>query len=252
MMRKSSLLSTRIYNISKFVALAWFLCIPTTILSVLVHQIYRPEEYSPIYERFVISWLPPSLISPSASQFDMISSIISTATYNFLSSWQQVVVISIVLQFVFFDGRGILLAHLPLPKWARGEPVLDLDDSDLPPLEPDPRLTKDGDLDLTRAQFQYVRRGDSQKRGMSSFLSRSQDSSTPTSRCASPHPVARDEFVFHPVYGTIPREVRDLWEMQARQARETEPRRRKLPPVRGSSGNSAQNSPVTARKTTDT
>jgi len=205
-----------------------------------------------------MSWVPPSSFN-SNSQFSMILSIISTATSNFIVHWQKVVVLSIALQFIFFDGRGILLAYLPLPKWVRDGPPLDLDDSDLPALEPDPRLllgVGGGDLDLTHAEFQFVRRGESQQSSTLDKQKQSRrDNSSPSSRCMTPsssEPTGyhreRDEYVFHAVFGTIPREVRDLWEYQEQQEKHkilsSSKQRNKVPPVRGSSGNSAQNSPV--------
>ena len=233
-MKKSFLtVPKRIYNIAKFVLFAWFSCIPITILSILINQIYQPIGISPFYEQFVMSWVPPlHFDSTSNSHFAMILSILSTATNNFLANWQKVVVLSVTIQLIFFDGRGVLLAYLPLPKWIRDGPPLDLDDSDLPALEPDPRLLHGlgGDLDLTHAEFQFVRRDES--------------SPSPRSEPAVGFPL-RDEYVFHSVYGTIPREVRDLWEYQElQQEHEVKPTRRKLPPIRGSSGNSAQNSPI--------
>lgn len=244
-MKKLFVHLTRLYNIAKLVLFSWFLCILTTILVVLVHRthIYQPNEYSKFYEWCVMSRIPPSGLDSSTSyvSYEMILSMISTVTSNFLSSWQKVVVLSIAFQFIFYDGRGILLAYLPLPKWMLGESSLDLDDSDLPALELDPKLIGDN-IDLTHAEFRFVRRGESHLSSLSNKLKQPQGSGSP---CISPRDstTQRNEFVFHPVYGTIPREVLDLWASQENQ-KETAPRKQKLPPVRGSSGNSAQNSPV--------
>lgn len=83
------------------------------------------------------------------------------------------------------------------------------DDSTLPPLEPDPRFPLPQGPTSAPVEYQFVRPSPSSSMKQPSALSML-DSGCATSKTVI-DPDSSPSFVFDPVFGVIPREMRDLW-----------------------------------------